>query len=253
MNIFSNASFNVYDGEDENGLINKLFKQLFEEGKLIYLRPVKHCGKTLPATLLKLNFKKFIEDAKNVFSISSDDICINSGIKEPDTNWLVRNFLTRQGILAICSCGGAYTSATASNFETGLFSQPSELKTKEGYDVGMITIVDSDLENYGVNVDTIIHHEYFHAKYESKDGLMEKSIHKFIDTKNDVDVSKEVPLQFEVDFNEELMADQFAEKITGHKIHTMNIFLRYLPAHGEKRLSMLIAGVLTLLKEKRHF
>lgn len=254
MNIFSNTSFNYYNGEDENGLINRLFKQLFEEGKLVYLKPVKHCGKELPVSMLKMNFKKFIDDAKNVFGISSDDICINSGIKEPDTNWLIRNFLTRQGILAIQTCGGAYTSATASDFKIGLFSQPSEIKTKEGYDVGMIIIVDDDLSNYGVNVDTIIHHEYFHAKYnESDNGLMEKSIRQFIDTKDSVDVTETVPLKFEVNFNEELMADQFAEKITGHKIHTMNIFLRYLPAHGEKRLNMLKAGILTLLKEKRHF
>lgn len=241
MNIYSNSNFiNIIDSSkssQESIMINEFYNQFFKEEKLVYMKSVQHCGKKIPVSMLKTNFREYIEDAKNDIFSKVDD--------EPNEKWFVKQFLQKEGILAVEKCGGAFTTIVGSEVNSGLFSEESDIKTQQGYDVGVLIIVDSDLENFGVNIDALVHHEYYHAMYQK--GIIEDNI------KSVLEGISSSGLVFEVDPEEEKSADNFAEKETGHRINTLRIFSEYLPSHGMSRIKSIITGISTLIYEKRHF
>lgn len=248
MNIYSDKEFRTYDGTNlELKQLNNLFKKLFDSGNLVYMKSVNHFGKKVPVSMIKFNFRSLIHLSEQLFRNDPEDTMVDLGY-EPSVRWIIKTVLSLEGVRNVKFTGGAYSKVTMSSIDFGFFGEESEIK-RDGKDVGYLIVVDSNLEDYGVNLDAIIHHEYFHCKKEG--GCTEEEINYVLEAPMNEIMNPQN--KYYLDPEEERECDAFAEKETGHRINCMKIFTRYLPSHGMGKVGCAISGMITLLKERRHF
>lgn len=245
MNIYSNSKFFSYKGENEDmKTINDCFHKAFMDGWIKYLKPVIHQGKVLPVTMIRKNFYETIENYR------TNPIVLNLDVN-PEK--LIEVMFGRHGFMALANAGGAYSAPFASVVNSGLFSQLSELQVIDeengvNYDIGIIILIDDDLDTCGVNIDALLHHEYWHAMKQD-DGMLDHMISKIHTLKDLRDQSFKLMLNYE----EEREADKFALQETGERIHLCRIFSKYRPKHGISRLTSIFYGILTMIIERRNW